>query len=65
LAGVVDKFHYVKFAVALILIFVGSKMTWLTHLMGKELSMGWSLGVIGAFLAGGVFMSIVSKTERQ
>jgi tellurite resistance protein TerC len=65
LAGVVDKFHYVKYAVGLILIFVGSKMTWLTHLMGKELSMAWSLGIIGAFLAGGVLMSVVSKPERE
>ena len=65
LAGVVDKFHYVKYAVALVLIFVGSKMTWLTRVLGGELSMGWSLGVIGTCLAGGVFMSVVSKPELQ
>ena len=61
LAGVVDKFHYLKYAIALILIFVGSKMTWLGKVLDEELSMGWSLSIIGAFLAGGILASIAGS----
>ncbi|MBM4252474.1 MAG: TerC family protein [Deltaproteobacteria bacterium] len=64
LAGVVDKFHYLKYAIALILVFVGSKMTWISKVIGEELSMGWSLSIIGGFLAGGIVASLLA-TARQ
>ncbi len=64
LAGVVDKFHFLKYAIALILVFVGSKMTWLSKALGEELSMGWSLSIIGGFLAGGIVASLL-VTARQ
>jgi tellurite resistance protein TerC len=56
LAGVMDKFHYLKTALALILGFVGVKML----LMGVyKISIGVSLAVIASILAFAVIASIV------
>ncbi len=52
LASVVDKFHFLQYGLALILIFVGIKMAWLHHL-----STGFSLIVIGACLGLSIILS--------
>jgi tellurite resistance protein TerC len=55
LAGVMDKFHYLKPGVALILVFVGIKMVaakWV------HLPIAASLGVIGGILVGSVLLSL-------
>lgn len=58
LAGAVDRFHLLKYALALILIFVGLKMVWLNDLFGGKFPIEWSLAIIGALLAGGVLASL-------
>jgi len=55
LAGVMDKFHYLKPGVALILVFVGLKMVaakWV------HLPIAVSLGTIGGILVGSVLLSL-------
>lgn len=50
LAGVMDRFHLLKYGLAVILIFVGLKMTWLNQLFDGKFPITWSLGIIGAVL---------------
>jgi len=56
LAGVIGKFHLLKYGLALVLAFVGMKM-----LVSEiwPLGIGMSLGVVGALLLGSVFLSLV------
>jgi tellurite resistance protein TerC len=57
LAAVIDKFHYLKFALALILTFIGVKM------LGKEfvhdLPVWVTLGIVAGTLLGAVVASII------
>lgn len=63
LAGVVDKFRFLKFGLGLILVFVGLKMTWLNEAFGGKFPVGVSLGIIGAILAGAVVVSLLVKPK--
>jgi tellurite resistance protein TerC len=56
LAGIIDKFHYLKYGLALVLLFVGVKMVvaeW------YKVPIGLSLGVIALLLAGSIILSIL------
>jgi tellurite resistance protein TerC len=59
LAGAVERFHLLKYGLALILIFVGLKMVWLNEWFGGKFPIEWSLGIIAALLAGAVLASIL------
>ena len=61
LAGAIERFHLLKYALALILIFVGLKMVWLNDAFGGKFPIEWSLGIIGALLAGAVVASLFRK----
>lgn len=63
LAGVVDKFRFLKYGLGLILIFVGLKMTWLNSLFGGKFPIGWSLGIIGFILLGSIALSILIRPK--
>jgi tellurite resistance protein TerC len=63
LAGVVDKFRFLKFALGLILIFVGLKMTWLNEAFGGKFPVLWSLGIIGSILFGAIVISLVVEAR--
>jgi tellurite resistance protein TerC len=52
LAGAVERFHMLKYGLALILIFVGLKMVWLNQVFEGGFPIVWSLLVIGVLLAG-------------
>ncbi|HEY0463867.1 MAG TPA: TerC/Alx family metal homeostasis membrane protein, partial [Polyangiaceae bacterium] len=56
LAGMMDKFHYLKFGLALVLMFVGDKML-LTAVY--TIPIGLSLGVIAVLLLGSVILSLL------
>ncbi|MBX3737519.1 MAG: TerC family protein [Candidatus Didemnitutus sp.] len=59
LAGVMHKFRFLKYGLGLILIFVGLKMVWLNDAFGGKFPIGWSLGLIGALLAGAIAASLL------
>ena len=59
LADAVQRFHLLKYALALILIFVGLKMVWLNGAFGGKFPIEWSLAVIGILLAAAIVASIV------
>ena len=63
LAAVVHRFHYLKYALALVLIFVGAKIFLGDWLFGGKVPASLSLGVTGALLAGGILYSLW-KTRR-
>ncbi|MEQ1731810.1 MAG: TerC family protein [Vicinamibacterales bacterium] len=65
LAGAVQRFHLLKYALAFILIFVGLKMVWLNQAFGGKFPIEWSLGVIGAMLAGAVAASLAKERWRS
>jgi tellurite resistance protein TerC len=58
----VHRFHYLKYALALVLVFIGLKIFW-NQLVGK-LDPAISLGVTVALIAGGIVFSLW-KTRGQ
>ena len=65
LAGAIDRFSLLKYALALILIFVGLKMVWLNDLFGGKFPISWSLGIIGALLAAGREEALLAGHAQQ
>lgn len=59
LAGVMHKFHLLKYGLGIVLIFVGLKMAWLNAAFGGKFPIGWSLGIIGSVLALSVVASLI------
>jgi len=59
LAGVMDRFHLLKYGLALILVFVGLKMVWLNDAFGGKFPIGWSLGIIFGILAAAIAASLL------
>lgn len=59
LAGAVDKFHLLKYGLAVVLIFVGLKMMWLNDLYDGKFPMHVSLGIIGSVLALSITLSLL------
>ncbi|WP_413295073.1 TerC family protein [Bdellovibrio sp. HCB185ZH] len=65
LAGVVDKFHLLKYGLALTLIFVGLKMTWLNKLFNGHFPIGISLGLIAFFIGGSMVLSLLFPAKKK
>lgn len=59
LAGAIDKFHLLKYGLALVLIFVGLKMVWLNDLFGGKFPISLSLGIIAAVIAASIVFSLM------
>ena len=57
LAGAIERFHLLKYALATILIFVGVKMVWLNDLFGGKFPIEWSLAIIATLLTAGIIAS--------
>jgi tellurite resistance protein TerC len=58
LAGAVDRFHMLKYGLAIVLVFVGLKMVWLNNAFGGKFPISWSLGIILAVIAASVAASL-------
>jgi len=65
LAGAVQRFQLLKYALAFILIFVGLKMVWLNEAFGGKFPIEWSLGIIGALLLGAMVASLVKERSTS
>ncbi len=55
LAGAIDKFHFLKYGLSVVLIFVGLKMVWLNDAFGGKFPISYSLG----FILGVIGLSVV------
>ncbi len=64
LASVIDRFHLLKYGLALVLVFVGLKMAWLNEGFGGKFPIGLSLGIIGAILGVSIVASWVLPARR-
>jgi tellurite resistance protein TerC len=62
LAAMVHRFHYLKYALALVLVFIGGKIFW-NQIVGK-VDPAISLGVTLAMIMGGIFYSLW-KTRKD
>jgi tellurite resistance protein TerC len=58
LAGAVDKFHMLKYGLAVVLVFVGLKMVWLNELFGGKFPITWSLTIIVTVILASVLASL-------
>lgn len=63
LAGAVDRFHMLKYGLAIVLVFVGLKMVWLNEAFGGKFPITWSLGIILGVIAVSVVLSLLFPRE--
>ncbi len=59
LAGAVQKFHFLKYGLSVVLVFVGLKMVWLNPWYGGKFPITYSLGFIVAVLAASLTLSLL------
>jgi tellurite resistance protein TerC len=65
LAGAMDRFYLLKYGLALILAFVGTKMAWLNGLFDGKFPIEVSLIVIAAILAGSILLSLLRPRPKE
>ncbi len=65
LAGVMDKFIYIKYGLASVLIFVGAKMVYLNKVYGGHFPITWSLGIIGFLIGSSILVSLVRNKKKK
>ena len=65
LAGAMDRFHLLKYGLALILVFVGVKMAWLNGLFDGKFPIEVSLIVIAAILGGSIVLSLLRPKQTN
>jgi tellurite resistance protein TerC len=65
LAGTIERFSLLKYGLALVLVFVGSKMVWLNDASGGKFPTAWSLGIIASVVAGSIIASLLSTRKQN
>lgn len=59
LSGAMDKFVYIKYGLASVLIFVGAKMTYLNEAFGGKFPITWSLAIIATLIGSSIAASLI------
>jgi tellurite resistance protein TerC len=65
LAGSMDRFIYIKYGLAAVLIFVGLKMVYLNHAFGGKFPISWSLGIIVTLIGGSMVASLLKSSRSS
>jgi tellurite resistance protein TerC len=65
LAGVMDRFAYIKYGLASVLVFVGLKMVWLNEAFGGKFPISWSLGIIVMLIGGSILVSLMINKKSK
>jgi tellurite resistance protein TerC len=65
LAGFMDKFIYIKYGLASVLIFVGGKMVYLNEAFGGKFPINWSLGIISFLIGTSIAVSLIVNARRK
>ena len=65
LSGAVGKFYLLKYALAIVLMFVGLKMVWLNDAFGGKFPITWSLGFILTTILLSVFASLAYPKKNS
>ncbi len=64
LAGVINRFHLIKYGLAAVLVFVGLKMVWLNDAFGGKFPITWSLAIIVSFIGMSVLASLIFPSTQ-
>ncbi len=64
LARIMDKFHFLKYGLAFVLIFVGVKMAWLNEKFEGHFPIGVSLGIIAGVILISVTLSFIFPQQE-
>lgn len=64
LAGVMERFIYIKYGLAGVLVFVGFKMVYLNEAFGGKFPVLWSLGIIAGFIVSSILFSVFMEASR-
>jgi tellurite resistance protein TerC len=59
LGNAVEKFHLLRFGLAVVLVFVGLKMVWLDELFGGKFPIVWSLAIIAVAIGASIVFSLL------
>lgn len=65
LAGLVGKFHLLKYGLGAILVFVGLKMVWLNEHFGGKFPILWSLAIIAVLIGGSIAASLLFPPKEE
>jgi tellurite resistance protein TerC len=65
LAGAVDKFHFLKYGLGVVLVFVGLKMTVLNRLWHGHFPISWSLAIIIGVIAASIALSLLFPKQPE
>lgn len=65
LSGVMDKFIYIKYGLAAVLVFVGLKMVWLNEAFGGKFPIEWSLVIIVGLVGSSILASAIVNKRKQ
>lgn len=65
LAGVMDRFIYIKYGLAAVLVFVGAKMVYLNDAYGGKFPIGWSLSIISLLIGSSIVVSMIVDSKRN
>jgi tellurite resistance protein TerC len=64
LGGTMDRFAYIKYGLAAVLVFVGAKMAYLNDAFGGKFPITWSLSIIAALVLGSVMASLLIERRN-
>lgn len=65
LSGVMDRFIYIKYGLASVLVFVGLKMVYLNKAFGGKFPISWSLSIIALLIGSSILASIIVSRNNQ
>jgi tellurite resistance protein TerC len=65
LSGVMDRFAYIKYGLASVLVFVGLKMVYLNEAFGGKFPIQWSLGIIASLIGASILLSVLIDRSRK
>lgn len=65
LSGVMDRFAFIKYGLAAVLIFVGAKMVYLNEAFGGKFPITWSLGIIAALIGFSILASLLIDSWKR
>ena len=65
LSGVINKFHLLRYGLAIVLVFVGLKMVWLNKAYDGKFPTSYSLGIILGVIAASVILSLIFPPARE
>lgn len=65
LAGVMDRFAFIKYGLASVLVFVGMKMVYLNEAFGGKFPISWSLAIIALLIGSSIVASLVIDSRKR